>query len=164
MIQCINSDLSGRCRNSTGIEPVSSTQLNTDAIAQTLSSHGHRVTLPRRAVIEAVLGQERPFTAEQIVAEVPSAGRATVYRTLELLASLDFCTRILQPGGHPAYVYGEPGHRHHLICSGCGATVSFTACPVDQIVDDLRETTHFRIDGHHLEVFGACPDCAEPHN
>lgn len=143
---------------------MSSTQLSTDSIVQVLSSHGHRITAPRRAVIDAVLGHERPFSAEQIVAEVPSAGRATVYRTLELLASLDFCTRILQPGGHPAYVTGEPGHRHHLVCSGCGTTVSFTACPVDQIVDDLRAETRFRIDGHHLEVFGACPECATPPN
>jgi Fur family ferric uptake transcriptional regulator len=160
MIQCINSERWYRSSNSTGIQHVSSTRISTESIVETLSSHGHRITGPRRAVIDAVLEHDRPFTAEQIVAQVPSAGRATVYRTLELLASLDFCTRILQPGGHPAYVHGEPGHRHHLVCSGCGTTVSFTACPVDQIVDDLREATHFRIDGHHLEVFGACPDCS----
>lgn len=117
------------------------------------------MTSPRRAIIDAVLAHERPFSAEQIVAEVPGAGRATVYRTLELLASVDVLTRILQPGGHPAYVVGEPGHRHHLVCSACGTTVSFTACPVDQIVDDLRDATHFNIVGHHLEVFGTCPEC-----
>ena len=143
---------------------MSSTQSSTDSIAQTLSSHGHRITAPRRAVIDAVLLHDRPFTAEQIVVEAPEAGRATVYRTLELLASIDVLTRILQADGHPAYVVGEPGHRHHLVCSGCGTTVAFTACPVDQIVEDLQETTRFRIDGHHLEVFGACPECATPNN
>jgi len=132
-------------------------------ITRLLSDHGHRVTSPRRAVIDAVLGHDRPFTAEQIVAEAPDAGRATVYRTLELLASVDILTRILQADGHPAYVVGEPGHRHHLVCSTCGTTVAFTACPVDQIVQDLTDATRFTISGHHLEVFGTCPDCAPAH-
>ena len=134
--------------------------MTTESIVKLLASHGHRITSPRKAVIDAVLQHDRPYTAENIVAEVPSAGRATVYRTLELLASLDFCTRILQADGHPAYLTGEPGHRHHLVCSGCGTTVAFTSCPVDQLVEDLRDSTKFRIDGHHLEVFGTCPACS----
>lgn len=133
--------------------------LTQDSIARLLSEHGHRVTSPRRRVIDAVLGHERPFSAEQIVAEAPEAGRATVYRTLELLASVDILNRILQADGHPAYVVGSPGHRHHLVCSGCGATVSFTACPVDELVENLRASTHYAIAGHHLEVFGTCPNC-----
>lgn len=133
--------------------------LTQSMITRLLSDHGHRVTSPRRTVIDAVLQHDRPFTAEQIVARAPEAGRATVYRTLELLASVDVLTRILQADGHPAYVVGEPGHRHHLVCSTCGTTVAFTACPVDQLVQDLRDTTRFAISGHHLEVFGTCPDC-----
>ena len=133
--------------------------LSQESIVRLLSEHGHRVTSPRRLVIDAVLGHERPFTAEQIVAEAPEAGRATVYRTLELLASVDVLSRILLADGHPAYVVGSPGHRHHLVCSGCGATVSFTACPVDELVENLRASTHYAIAGHHLEVFGTCPTC-----
>jgi hypothetical protein len=57
-----------------------------------MSSHGYRLTSPRRAIITAALGQERPFTSEQLVAETVDAtgdsGRSTVYRTLEILASL----------------------------------------------------------------------------
>ncbi|CAN5400840.1 transcriptional repressor [soil metagenome] len=135
--------------------------LNQDSIVRLLSDHGHRVTSPRRRVIDAVLGHEHPFTAEQIVTEAPEAGRATVYRTLELLASVDILSRILRADGHPAYVVGSPGHRHHLVCSGCGATVAFTACPVDELVENLRESTHYAIAGHHLEVFGTCPTCTD---
>jgi Fe2+ or Zn2+ uptake regulation protein len=128
--------------------------LNQESIVRLLSEHGHRVTSPRRRVIDAVLGHEHPFTAEQIVAEAPEAGRATVYRTLELLASVDILSRILRADGHPAYVVGSPGHRHHLVCSGCGATI-------DELVEDLRESTHYAIAGHHLEVFGTCPTCTD---
>lgn len=131
-----------------------------------LGQHGHRMTTPRRVVLESVLDRDRPFTAEQLVADVrrrdAGLGRATVYRTLEILASVDVLTRILQPGGHPAYVVGSPGHRHHLVCSGCGVTVAFTACPVDDLVDNLTRDTEFAIHGHLLEVFGVCPTCQDP--
>lgn len=110
-------------------------------------------------MVEAVLRRTRPFTAEQLVADLPDIGRATIYRTLEILASVGLLTRLLQPGGHPAYVVGAPGHRHHLVCSECGAVVAFTQCPVDDLVRTLTADTAFKISGHHLEVFGVCPSC-----
>lgn len=124
-----------------------------------LVEHGYRMTGQRRTVVAAVLGRTRPFTAEQIVAELPEVGRATVYRTLEILASVDLITRLLQPGGHPAYVVGQPGHRHHLVCSECGAVVAFTRCPIEELVRDLTRDTDYTIHGHYLEVFGVCPRC-----
>jgi Fur family transcriptional regulator, ferric uptake regulator len=126
-----------------------------------LADHGYRLTGPRRHVVSAVLRRHRPFSAEQLVAELPDIGRATIYRTLEILASVDVLTRLLQPGGHPAYVVGIPGHRHHLVCSECGTTVAFTRCPVDELVTDLVRDTDFAIHGHHLEVFGVCPTCQQ---
>jgi Fur family ferric uptake transcriptional regulator len=103
----------------------------------------------------------RPFTAEQIVAVLPGASRATVYRTLEIMASLDILTRLLGADGHPAYVVGEPGHRHHLICSRCGFVVAFTACPVEPVATELGERHDFAIHGHNLEVFGLCAACRD---
>lgn len=124
-----------------------------------LNEHGYRPTAPRRAIVVAVLTKTRPFTAEQLVGELPEIGRATVYRTLEILASVNVLSRLLQPGGHPAYVLGVPGHGHHLVCSECGAAVTFTSCPIDDLVRDLTRDTEFAIHGHHLEVFGICPHC-----
>jgi Fe2+ or Zn2+ uptake regulation protein len=134
-----------------------------DDVTLLLSRHGYRVTTPRRAVIAEILGQRRPFTAEQMVARLketaPEVGRATVYRTLEILASVDVVTRVLQADGHPAYIVGTPGHRHHLVCSDCGSVVAFSRCPVDDLVRDLSRDTDFAIHGHMLEVFGTCPAC-----
>jgi Fur family ferric uptake transcriptional regulator len=130
-------------------------------VMRVLDDRGYRLTMPRRAIVAAVLAHGRPFTAEQLVEELPGIGRATVYRTLEILASVDLLTRLLQPGGHPAYVVGQPGHRHHLVCSECGAVVAFTRCPVEELVRDLTKDTDFAIHSHHLEVFGICPRCRE---
>jgi Fe2+ or Zn2+ uptake regulation protein len=131
-----------------------------------LVQHGYRLTQPRAAVVEAVLRHNRPFTAEQLVAEMAtgttrSIGRATIYRTLEILASVDVLTRLIQPDGHPAYICGSPGHRHHLVCSTCGRAVAFTFCPMDQLASTLARDTAFEIHDHLLEVFGVCPSCQD---
>ena len=131
---------------------------SSDALSM-LAEHGYRATQPRRDVVETVMRQTRPFTAEQVVQLLPEISRATVYRTLEIMASVDVLTRLLQSNGHPAYVVGEPGHRHHLICSGCGFVVAFTSCPVEPVVTELGKSHDFAIQGHSLEIFGLCQNC-----
>ncbi len=133
-----------------------------EAIA-TMADHGYRVTGPRRAIITSALRQQRPFTAEQLVADAASAsgesGRSTVYRTLEILASLGVLARILDGSGRPVYVAGAPVHRHHLVCAGCGAAVPFNACPVGDLADALARENDFEVHGHLLEIFGTCGSC-----
>lgn len=135
-----------------------------------LVQHGYRLTQPRVAVVEAVLGYTRPFTAEQLVSNIGggsggnggngrSIGRATIYRTLEILASLDVLTRLIQPDGHPAYICDSLGHRHHIVCSDCGTAVAFTFCPIQELAPTLARDTAFEIHDHLLEVFGVCPSC-----
>ena len=136
-----------------------------DDIERVLVQHGYRLTTPRRMVIDTLLTYHRAFTAEQLVADVRESdeqqliGRATVYRTLEILAAIDVLKRIIQPDGHPAYICDTIGHRHHLVCSECGKAVAFTACPVDELVRNLTQNTDYTIHDHLLEVFGICPAC-----
>jgi Fur family ferric uptake transcriptional regulator len=138
-------------------------------IRAVLSQHDYRLTKPRERIIEQALLHDRPFTAEQLVAELrdetdaraAGIGRATVYRTLEILASVDVLSRVIQPNGAAAYVVDAPGHRHHLVCSSCGATISFTSCPVDTLVQHLTADTRYTIHDHVLEVFGTCPECQQ---
>ena len=143
----------------------SQTPISRDDIERVLVQHGYRLTAPRRMVIDTFLTYDRSFTAEQLVADVREQddhqliGRATVYRTLEILAAIDILKRIIQPDGHPAYICDTIGHRHHLVCSECGKAVAFTACPVDELVRNLTQNTEYKIHDHLLEVFGICPSC-----
>lgn len=148
--------------------PASAPGLTRPQIEDILVQHGYRLTRPRAAVVDTLLGYTQPFTAEQLVADMGAIGggigRATIYRTLEILASVDVLSRIIQPDGHPAYVCDLTGHRHHIVCSSCGMAVPFTFCPLDDLVPALTRDTAFQIHDHLLEVFGTCPTCQEhPH-
>jgi Fur family transcriptional regulator, ferric uptake regulator len=141
---------------------VSSDYSPLEAIA-TMANHGYRMTGPRRAIIASALLRDRPFTAEQLVADAAGtsgeSGRSTVYRTLEILASLGVLSRILDGSGRPVYVPGAPVHRHHLVCAGCGTAVPFNACPVADLADTLARENDFEVHSHLLEIFGTCSDC-----
>ena len=50
-----------------------------------LEDRGHRVTNPRRTVVNLLDKKEEGFSAEQLCGELPQVGRATVYLTIKLL-------------------------------------------------------------------------------
>ena len=132
---------------------------------QLLQQRGHRVTGPRRRVVEAAEKQSGPFTADELLQRLqdagPGVGRATVFRTLDLLAQNAVLDRLHRPDGCHSYVVAAPGnqHHHHLICSACGIVVQFEECTVEPLLAELSDRTQFSISGHWLEVFGLCVAC-----
>lgn len=122
-----------------------------------------RVTEPRRAVAQLVADQPGHFSAADLVtaagAQRLSIGRATIFRTLDVLADLDLVERIDLPSGEHAYVACEPSHHHHVICSRCGRSEDIEDAGLRAVVSDVARRTGYRIDEHRLELFGLCPAC-----
>ena len=136
-----------------------------DRVAQTLREAGYRVTPARRAVIDAVIAKNRHFTGADIVEEVVSSnrqvGRATVFRTLEVLVNLGLVGRIHHPSGGSGYVLCPQGHHHHVICSQCGLVVDIPGCPLGSQAESDALAMGFRLEGHRLEYYGICQTCQE---
>ena len=95
----------------------------------TLREQGYRLTPQRNLIWEVLRDAGRHMTAEEVAAEVrgtlPDVNVSTVYRTLELLVSLDLVTET-KLGSARSYfeVSPDPGH-HHFICERCGAVGHF---------------------------------------
>ncbi|MDW8060406.1 MAG: transcriptional repressor [Thermomicrobium sp.] len=133
------------------------------AILETMHERGWRVTAPRRAIVEFVLAQRQSFSAEEVFRSLrrhqPTIGRATVFRTLDLLAELGVVERVHHPSGVHRYVLSGDGHRHHVVCIRCGAVAEFAGCNLDAVLARVADQTRFRILDHWLELSGLCQDC-----
>jgi Fur family ferric uptake transcriptional regulator len=134
-------------------------------MSRALSQAGLRTTGPRRAVAQLLSEREGQFTAEELLAESQrrglGIGRATIFRSLELLGRLNLLERVDLPSGEHAYLLCEPEHHHHVICSQCGraATFGMEYRGLSERLEQVARATGYRIDAHRLEVYGRCPDC-----
>lgn len=135
-----------------------------NAIVLAFGRAGLRVTGARRAVSEAVLEHRGHFSAEQILAAAKrrhaAMGRATVFRSLEVLTRMGLVERVDLPSGEHAYVSCLPSaHHHHVLCSGCGRSTDVGDLGLSPILARVAASTGYRVDTHRLELFGLCSDC-----
>ena len=133
-------------------------------IVRALDDAGLRLTQARLAVADAIDRQEGHFTAEDVLASSRmgrrQVGRATIFRSLDLLADLGLVERVDLPTGEHAYVTCEPAaHHHHIVCSTCGRSIKIGELGLEPILGSVAASTGFAIESHRLELFGRCPDC-----
>jgi Fur family ferric uptake transcriptional regulator len=132
-------------------------------IETALDRAGYRLTEPRRSLAALIADQEGHFTAAELVAAARSrrlgVGRATVFRTLEVLEEIGAVERLDLPSGEHAYVGCEPAHHHHVVCSRCGRSTEIDDAGLRSVVREVARQTGYRVDEHRLELFGLCPAC-----
>ncbi len=139
--------------------------LDSREIIESLRQQGYRVTAPREAIVEALIGFQRAFSADDLLQHLresdPSVGRATVFRTLDMLVGLGLLDRLHAADGCHSYVlaHSRSRHYHHLICNSCGTVVPFESCNVETLYPTVSRETDFQISSHMLELFGLCGAC-----
>jgi Fur family ferric uptake transcriptional regulator len=136
------------------------------AAVATLRVHGERVTDARRAVIDVLARTHEHLSADQVVAALesshPLVHRATVYRTLDVLAELGVVSHLHATGGATHYhlAASPAGHEHlHAHCRSCGAVI---VIPVDALASAsarIADETGFRIEPHQSTLVGVCREC-----
>ena len=135
------------------------------SINDALADSGRRVTGARLALTRLIDDQEGHFTAADLLGDARRrrmrVGRATVFRTLDLLTDIGALERLDLPTGEHAYVACEPGeHHHHIVCRVCGRTVDFEDAGLLSVVTEIGRQSGFQIESHRLELYGLCPECA----
>lgn len=138
---------------------------DTATFVDALRRAGFRMTEPRRTVARLVADRSGTFTSASLVDEARAGGlgigRATVFRTLDVLAEVGAIERIDLPTGDHAYLACEPTHHHHVVCSSCGRGQDIDDAGLRAVVRDIARRTGYEVEGHRLEVFGRCPRCQE---
>jgi Fe2+ or Zn2+ uptake regulation protein len=131
-----------------------------DWMLRRLADAGERMTGPREIVVRALVAQNGVINPETLSYDLhpQGVGRATVYRTLDLLARHGMLTRVHVDGCH-GYTLCDEGHHHHLLCSGCNTVIPVDATGVEAEILRLAEQLKFRVDTHTLEFAGVCESC-----
>ncbi len=136
----------------------------TSALLDQLGESGRRRTSARALVIRAALRREQPFTAQTIVSELKrkGVGRATVFRTLDLLVTHGALSRVhgIEQGTRCVrYTACAPSHHHHLICRSCGRLEEIRASGLEKRIAALARSHGYQLLEHNLEVQGICREC-----
>lgn len=140
--------------------------MRAETMEQALVARGYRLTDSRRALIAVIAAWPGWFSSRELCRSLQrkkvSVGRATVFRTLNLLVELGLVERVRARDDSEGYVVTCGGdHHHHLVCVRCGRVEELPECPVKERLAELAAARNFRVESHSLEVFGICGDCAD---
>jgi Fur family ferric uptake transcriptional regulator len=134
-----------------------------ETIVAALGDAGYRLTEPRRALARLIGEQHGHFTADELVTtsrrQRLGVGRATVFRSLDILTDLGIVERLDLPSGEHAFVGCEAAHHHHVVCSSCGRSTDVGDTGIGPILEEVERRSGYRIERHRLELFGLCGSC-----
>jgi Fe2+ or Zn2+ uptake regulation protein len=128
-----------------------------------LRARGFRVTPQRRAVVEALQGDQVHLSAEEVFAaarhRIPEISLATVYNTLNELAALGELLEVRVAGGATRYDPNVVDGHHHLVCTGCGAIFDVRPSGVTGLGLADEDRRGFELTGVEVTFRGRCPAC-----
>jgi Fur family ferric uptake transcriptional regulator len=139
--------------------------LTEDLLIEKIQNAGLRVTLPRRAIVRALLASPESFISAQMIMDQVSADTgqveaSTVYRTLEDLGRIGLVHHIHHGNGVPGTWRLTVNHDHeHLVCENCGKTIEVPHGEFAPLYQVLRETYGFQTNPHHFTFLGYCDSC-----
>ena len=125
------------------------------------------MTQQREAVADIVFSSEAHLSVEEIEQRLREAGekigKATVYRTLDLLVKSKLVEEHDFNEGFKRYEHRlsrRPEHEH-LICLECGVVIEFKSGEVEGVKERISRDYRFRPIRHRLEIYGLCRSCQE---
>jgi Fur family transcriptional regulator, ferric uptake regulator len=135
----------------------------TDQVHAVLYRAGLKRGGARERVIELLASQPCALSAVEIEEALKADGRpsarASIYRTLELLAEHGLVERIEVGDGQARFERAGEHHHHHLVCERCGRLVAFDDPGLERAIARLSDRLGVRLSGHDVLLRGACERC-----
>ena len=134
-------------------------------IEKCFKDKGIRITGQRRVLAETLKEAGRAVTARELFMEAkaawPDMNFSTVYRNIQILKDIGLACEIAGSDGNTLYAYrDDEEHHHHMICKGCGKTIPFEFCPIEEL-KGVFDDAGFVPTGHSFEVYGYCRECSK---
>lgn len=123
-----------------------------------------RMTSQRAAILRYLIQTDTHPTAEQIYAALGSHFRsmslATVYNNVNMLVEQHLVKTLKSKDDAIHFDFNGEKH-YHVICTRCGRIVDLFYPILHEIESFAQEETGFLVSGHHLEIYGLCPQCQQ---
>jgi len=129
-----------------------------------LRAQGYKVTKPRRQVLEALEGVQKPVSPYDIQRLLQRQGKhlnhVTIYRILDLFCRLNLAHKLLSSGGFVKCALGKKeGCHRFMVCRQCGALHEFADEGLCREESELARNSGFHTEYHLSESSGFCSDC-----
>jgi len=128
-------------------------------IGQFLKSNDIKPSYQRLRIYEYLLNTDKHPTVDMIykdlIGEIPTLSKTTVYNTLNLFVEHEIVTRITIEENETRYDADTAVHGHFK-CEKCEKVLDFVT---DLSVLDLQTIENFQINQQHLYFRGICSDC-----
>ena len=134
-----------------------------------LAENHYKMTPQRKEILQVFIENEddHHLSAEEVYEILKKKdfdfGLATVYRNLELLASLGILSKVNFDDGRTRYELNaaDPNvhQHHHLICLKCKKIIEFDEDLLDDLESTITKKSGFEIVNHEVKFFGYCASC-----
>ncbi|MBI4539518.1 MAG: transcriptional repressor [Gemmatimonadetes bacterium] len=132
-----------------------------------LREQGLPVTQQRTAVADIVFSSAGHLSVDDIEQRLRESGerigKATIYRTLDLLVKSGLVDERDFGEGFKRYehlLHRQPVHQH-LVCLECGKVIEFRSDELERIQDQVAATHDFAPNRHRFEIYGLCHECRQ---
>ncbi len=129
-----------------------------------LANEGLRFTAQREAIWKEILSNDGHRDADEIFINLRKRGvsvsRATVYRTIDVLAKNNMVRKLDMGFGSSKIEHKlNTKHHDHIICIECGKIEEFMVNEIENLQDTVANEYQFKLIRHIHQLFGLCKDC-----
>ena len=125
-----------------------------------LENRGYKPTARRMAIADLLEQKHEGFTIEALSKELPSVGRATLYRTIKLFLEVGIVCKVATMDGARVYSLSRVDHHHHhYVCVECGAVEEFNAATVERTLNAISAEFRGEVVDHRFELYVNCGHC-----
>jgi Fur family ferric uptake transcriptional regulator len=130
-----------------------------------LRDQGLPVTQQREVIAEIVFSSPEHLSVEELEAQLKARGerigKATIYRTVEMLVRSGLVGEYDFGEGFKRYkhLFGQSQVREHLICTECGKVSEVVDEELSSSQERLARQHGFQAARYRLEIYGLCAEC-----
>ena len=130
-----------------------------------LRDQGLPVTQQRESIAEVVFGSSAHLSVDDIESQLrrrgERIGKATIYRTLEMLVKSGLVDEHDFGEGFKRYehLFGQKPVREHLVCTECGNVTEIHSSELVRVHENEARRHGFQPARYRLQIYGLCAGC-----